>query len=153
MSNMIESGPYIDPSGLNRFTRAQEKVYYQVVKELRSSQKQGHWMWFIFPQMDGLGVTECTKYYAIKNLQEASEYLRDPVLGRRLIECTEIVLSIEGKRASEIFGYTDEMKLRSSMTLFELVDNSITLFTKVLEKYFNNERDHRTLLLIKKLNE
>lgn len=139
-----------DPFGLNRFIGAQEKVYDRVLAELRSGSKRSHWMWYIFPQLDGLAHSTTSKYYAIKSREGAIAYLNHPVLGARIIECANTILAIEGKTASEIFGYPDDLKLKSSMTLFS---NVITdpIFARVLDKYFQGERDEKTLLLLKKL--
>ncbi len=140
-----------DRFALNRFLNAQESVYEHVLAELRGRQKRSHWMWFIFPQMDGLGFSATTKYYAIKSLEEARQYLSHPILGARLLECSGIVLAIEGQSSiSEIFGYPDDLKLKSSMTLFSCVSDSPSVFDKVLDKYFRGERDAKTLALLEK---
>jgi len=136
------------PSDLNRFTRAQEGIYDRALAELRSGKKRTHWMWFIFPQIDGLGHSPTAKTYAIKNLEEARRYLNHPVLGPRLLECAAAVLSIEGRSVSEIFGYPDDLKLKSSMTLFARVAEPDSIFVKVLDKYYDGERDVRTRRLL-----
>jgi uncharacterized protein (DUF1810 family) len=136
-------------SSLNRFIEAQDKIYAQVVKELQRGRKTSHWMWFIFPQIDGLGLSSTAKYYSIKNIEEAKEYLAHPVLGKRLIECANLVLQVNDKTANDIFGYPDDMKLRSSMTLFNLVAPEQNYFSEVLERYFAGNPDQRTLSLIK----
>ncbi|MFN2285766.1 MAG: DUF1810 domain-containing protein, partial [Anaerolineae bacterium] len=110
-----------DAFDLSRFLKAQEPVYARVLSELRGGQKRTHWMWFIFPQIDGLGFSATTKYYAIKSLTEARYYLEHPVLAARLLECAEAVLAVKGRSISEIFGYPDDLKLKSSMTLFACV--------------------------------
>ena len=139
-----------DQFDLNRFTSAQDKVYDRVLAELKNGRKRSHWMWYIFPQLDGLGRSTTARRYAIKSIEEAIAYLNHPVLGSRLLECANTVLAIEGKTASEIFGYPDDLKLKSSMTLFSTVaDDSV--FVRVLDKYFQSERDDRTLQLLKKL--
>ena len=139
-----------DQFDLNRFTSAQDKVYDRVLAELKNGRKRSHWMWYIFPQLDGLGRSTTARRYAIKSIEEAIAYLNHPVLGTRLLECANTVLAIEGKTASEIFGYPDDLKLKSSMTLFSTVaDDSV--FVRVLDKYFQSERDDRTLQLLKKL--
>jgi len=138
---------------LSRFTKAQEGVYDTALAELKSGQKRSHWMWYIFPQIDGLAHSSTAKYYAIKNIEEARQYLNHPVLGARLVECAEAVLSIEGRSVSQIFGYPDDLKLKSSMTLFASVPDSNPVFVRVLDKYFSRERDDRTLQLLEKLNE
>lgn len=138
-----------DPFDLTRFTRAQESIYDSVLAELRSGRKRSHWIWFIFPQVDGLGHSSTSKHYAIKSIEEARQYLNHPVLGARLLECTEAVLAVEGRTASEIFGYPDDLKLKSSMTLFASVaDSPHSVFISVLEKYFNGVQDDRTLQLL-----
>lgn len=137
-----------DPFNLSRFTKAQEGIYNNVLAELRKGEKRTHWMWFIFPQIEGLGHSSTSRYYAIKSMEEARQYLKHPVLGKRLLECTEAVLGVEGRSASEIFGYPDDLKLKSSMTLFAQVTGSPPLFGRVLDKYFHEERDVRTLSLL-----
>lgn len=148
MINETHIFPKEDPFNLNRFIVAQEKIYDNVFAELKSGRKRTHWMWFIFPQIEGLGNSYNSKFYAIKSIGEAHQYLAHPVLGVRLIECGEAILAIEGKSALEIFGSPDDQKLKSSMTLFECAADSNSVFTRVLEKYFNNERDERTLRLL-----
>lgn len=134
---------------LERFVEAQADTYAQAVNELRSGQKRSHWMWFIFPQFDGLGMSATSHRYAIKSLPEAHEYLRHPVLGARIAECTKIVNSLQGRSARQVFGAPDDMKFRSSMTLFELASGSKSEFTAALEKYFAGERDTKTLELVR----
>jgi uncharacterized protein (DUF1810 family) len=138
------------PFDSSRFLNAQEPVYERVLSELRSGQKRTHWMWFIFPQVDGLGHSATTKYYAIKSVEEARQYLDHPVLGARLLECAETVFAVEGRSISDIFGYPDDLKLKSSMTLFSWVPNSPPVFARVLDKYFHGERDAKTLALLEK---
>jgi uncharacterized protein (DUF1810 family) len=138
-----------DPFHLSRFLSAQEGIYQNVLVELRNGQKRTHWMWFIFPQISGLGHSETAKHYAIKSLEEARQYLAHPVLGARLLECAKTVFAIEGRTVSEIFGYPDDVKLRSCLTLFGSVAGPQSIFTKVLDKYFNGEKDGETLRLLK----
>jgi uncharacterized protein (DUF1810 family) len=140
-----------DPFDLSRFTKAQERTYDSVLAELRSGEKRTHWMWYIFPQIDGLGHSATSKYYAIKSTEEAQQYLNHPVLEPRLLECAEAVLAIEGRSISEILGYPDDLKLKSSMTLFSYVAESDSVFARVLDKYFHGERDVSTLHLLEKL--
>ncbi len=136
---------------LTRFTEAQEAVYAAVLAELRDGRKRTHWMWYIFPQVDGLGVSSTAKYYAIKNIEEARQYLAHPVLGVRLRECAEVLLAVEGRSASEIFGFPDDLKLKSSMTLFAHVSgDSDSVFVRVLDKYFHGEPDSKTIELLEK---
>ena len=134
---------------LTRFLEAQQNIYPQVVKELQSGNKTSHWMWFIFPQMDGLGHSATAKYYSIKTIDEAKEYLMHPILGKRLLECANIMVEIENKTADEIFGYPDIMKLRSSMTLFIFIAPEHKVFAAVLKKYFNGKEDEQTISILK----
>lgn len=137
-----------DPFDLGRFTSAQETVYDRALAELRSGKKRTHWMWYVFPQIDGLGYTPTTKHYAIKSLAEARQYLDHPVLGPRLLECTAAVLCIQDRSVSEVFGYPDNLKLRSSMTLFARVAEPDSVFVRVLGKYYDGAHDIRTLQLL-----
>jgi uncharacterized protein (DUF1810 family) len=142
-----------DPFDLSRFTKAQEGIYDSVLAELRSGRKRTHWIWFIFPQFAGLGHSPTSMHYAIKSIEEARQYLNHPVLGARLLECAKAVLAVEGRSASEIFGYPDDLKLKSSMTLFATVaENPHSVFIRVLEKYFQGEKDERTLQLLERLS-
>lgn len=145
---MINTSNTID---LSRFTTAQESIYDSVLAELRNGRKRTHWMWYIFPQLDGLGFSATSKYYAIKSIEEARQYLNHPVLGRRLLECSEAVLAVEGRSVAEIFGYPDSLKLKSSMTLFTYVAAPGSVFARILDKYFNEEQDTLTLQLLGKL--
>jgi len=142
-----------DPFDLGRFASAQEGIYDSVLAELRKGQKRTHWMWFIFPQIDGLAHSTTSKHYAIKSIEEARQYLNHPILGTRLLECAETVLAVEGRSVSEIFGYPDDLKLKSSMTLFAYVADPGSLFVRILAKYFRGEQDIRTLDLLEKLKE
>lgn len=137
-----------DPYGLQRFVDAQALVYDSVLKELRQGQKQSHWMWFIFPQIQGLGSSATTRQYAIASLQEAQAYLAHPVLGPRLRECTQLVLNIEGKAVEEIFPYPDDLKLRSCVTLFSYCEKNQGLFHQALVQYFDGQADLRTLEIL-----
>jgi uncharacterized protein (DUF1810 family) len=137
--------------GLSRFISAQDSVYDRVLEELKSGRKRSHWMWYIFPQVDGLGYSATSKHYAIKSMEEARAYLNHPVLGSRLSECANAVLTIEGRSASDILGYPDDVKLQSSMTLFAYVAGPDSVFVRVLDKYFQGERDVRTLQLLEPL--
>lgn len=139
-----------DPFDLQRFVSAQERVYRDVLAELRGGRKHSHWMWFIFPQFEGLGYSATSKHYAIKSPQEAHAYLQHPILGTRLVECAETVLQLTGRSASEIFGSPDDMKLRSSMTLFAAVADNASVFARVLDKYFGGKPDQKTLDLLAK---
>ena len=134
---------------LSRFLKAQQYDYDQALKEIRSGRKRSHWMWYIFPQIQGLGFSSTAQYYAIRDLDEAKEYLAHPVLGERLKEISSALLELEGLSASEIFGYPDDLKLRSSMTLFRLADLDCDIFEKVLEKYYGGKPDDRTVNIIR----
>jgi uncharacterized protein (DUF1810 family) len=151
MIQAIDTVARDDPFDLNRFTGAQKSIYSSVLSELRSGQKRTHWMWYIFPQIDGLAYSATSKFYAIKSIEEARQYLNHPVLGARLFECAETILAIEGRSVSQIFGYPDDMKLKSSMTLFAYITDPHSVFIGVLDKYFRGERDVRTLDLLEKL--
>ncbi len=134
-----------DPFDLGRFVAAQNPVYERVRPELRAGRKSSDWMWFVFPQIAGLGVSPMARRYAISSLAEAAAYLADPVLGARLRECTALVLAIEGRGIGEIFGYPDDLKFRSSMTLFGRAAPGERLFSQALEKYFPDGPDPATL--------
>lgn len=134
-----------DPFDLNRFVQAQEPVYETVLAELRGGQKRTHWMWFIFPQIAGLGRSAMAQRYAIKNLDEARAYLQHPVLGLQLEECTQIVLALENRTVSAIFGTPDDLKFHSCMTLFAQVAGSESVFALALKKYFQGQQDNHTL--------
>ena len=135
---------------LERFLDAQSSVYEQALAELRAGQKRSHWMWFVFPQIEGLGHSSTSTRYAIRSLEEARAYLKHPLLGSRLRECAEAVYSVEGRTASDIFGFPDDLKLRSCMTLFAAVAEPESVFLRVLEKYFQGKQDERTLQLLKR---
>lgn len=133
---------------LTRFLEAQRETYATALSELRRGRKQSHWMWFIFPQIDGLGSSPTARHYAIKSRDEARAYLQHPVLGPRLLECAEAVLAIEARSAREIFGTPDDLKLRSSATLFAAVSPKGSMFERVLDKYFDGQPDQKTLSLL-----
>lgn len=137
-----------DPYDLNRFVAAQAPVYDTVLAELRGGRKRTHWMWFIFPQYAGLGSSPMAERFAIASLDEAQAYLRHPLLGSRLTECAEAVLGITGRTAGEIFGSPDDLKLRSSATLFARVAPPGSVFERLLARYFAGVPDSRTLALI-----
>lgn len=137
---------------LERFITAQAAVYEQALGELRAGRKRSHWMWFVFPQITGLGISETSKRYAIRSIQEASAYLRHPVLGERLVECTRAVLSLEDRSAFDIFGEPDCHKFRSSLTLYACVEGADPIFQSALEKYFEEEPDTRTLEILEVLS-
>lgn len=133
---------------LERFLKAQEDDYSTALAEIRNGRKRTHWMWYIFPQIDGLGFSSTAKFYSIRDLDEAENYLRHPVLGARLIEISAALLEIEGKTANQIFGSPDDMKLKSSMTLFGALNETNEVFQKVLDKYYGGAKDEKTLRLI-----
>jgi len=133
-----------DPFDLERFVQAQETVYSRVVAELREGRKRSHWMWFIFPQIAGLGQSAMAQRYAIGSLEEAKAYLQHPVLGPRLGECTRLVNAIEGRTIEAIFGYPDDLKFRSSMTLFAAAGGE-QIFAEALDKYFGGAPDPLTI--------
>jgi uncharacterized protein (DUF1810 family) len=134
-----------DPYHLQRFVDAQNPVYGKVCAELRDGRKRSHWMWFIFPQVMGLGSSPLARKFAISSLAEAAAYLQHPILGPRLIECTRLVNLIEGRPIQQIFGYPDDLKFRSSMTLFAHAAGENQLFVDALQKYFKGEFDPTTL--------
>ena len=138
-----------DEYNLKRFTDAQESKFEKALNEIENGRKQSHWMWFIFPQVAGLGFSETSKFYELKNIGEASSYLRHPILGPRLIKISKALLAIEGKTANQIFGSPDDLKLKSSMTLFNALQNTDPVFGAVLNKYFNGIKDLKTLQSIK----
>ena len=137
-----------DPFDLRRFVEAQEAVYPRVCAELRQGYKQSHWMWFIFPQARGLGSSPTAQRFAISGGDEARAYLRHPILGGRLRECTQLVLDIEGRATREIFGRPDDLKFRSCMTLFAHTTADNTLYRSALQRYFGGASDALTLGLL-----
>ncbi|QIK38352.1 DUF1810 domain-containing protein [Caldichromatium japonicum] len=137
----MSSGPY----DLERFVAAQASIYEQALAELRAGCKRSHWMWFIFPQIAGLGTSPMSRRYTIRNLDEARAYLAHPLLGARLRACAEALLAIEGKGAREILGSPDDLKLRSSATLFACISPKGSVFHRLLERYFVGMLDPLTL--------
>ncbi|WP_448032460.1 DUF1810 domain-containing protein [Bradyrhizobium liaoningense] len=140
-----------DPFDLNRFIRAQDPVYRHVQAELARGRKQTHWMWFVFPQVAGLGFSAMSQRYAIESRAEAEAYLAHPVLGARLIECTRLVLAVEGRTINAILGAPDDAKFRSSMTLFGAVSDE-PVFDQAIARYFAGERDGATLEILSRLD-
>jgi uncharacterized protein (DUF1810 family) len=136
-----------DPYDLERFVQAQHD-YAQALSEIRQGRKQSHWMWYIFPQFEGLGISATSRQYAVKSIAEAKAYLAHPLLGRRLTECAEAVLRLERRSAAEIFGNPDDLKLRSSATLFAYVSSDGSVFHRIIDKYFHGQNDKTTLRLI-----
>ncbi len=149
MNHPTAREPEEDPFGLKRFLEAQAGVYERALAELRRGQKESHWMWFIFPQIDGLGRTSTSRLYAIKSTAEAAAYLAHPVLGPRLRECSKVLLGLQRKLASEVFGFPDDLKLRSSMTLFASVPGADPVFSEVIAQYFGGQPDGQTIELLK----
>lgn len=140
-----------DRFDLDRFLHAQDNVYDHVLAELRNGSKRTHWMWFIFPQIDGLGFSATTRHFAIKSIEEARSYLSHPVLGARLRECGEAVLAVQGRSVSDIFGDPDDMKLQSSATLFAQIDEPDSIFARLLDKYFQGMQDVKTITILRNL--
>ena len=138
-----------DPYDLERFVAAQAPVFDQALAELRAGAKRSHWMWFVFPQLRGLGSSPMASFYGLSSLDEARAYLAHPVLGPRLAQCVETVLGIEGRSVGEIFGTPDDMKFRSSMTLFaRAAGRADSVFARALARYCDGAEDARTLALI-----
>jgi len=138
----------VDPYELARFVAAQEGTYRQALAEIRAGEKRSHWMWFVFPQLAGLGSSPMARKYAIRDLAEAAAYLGHPVLGPRLEECVDALLDVSGRSAHEIFGSPDDWKLRSCATLFSRVTPAGSGFERLLEVYFDGRADERTLELL-----
>lgn len=137
-----------DPFELARFVDAQQAVHAQALAELRAGRKRTHWMWFVFPQMAGLGMSSTAQHYCIRSLAEAQAYLQHPVLGARLRQCARALLELRGPSAEAILGYPDVMKLKSSMTLFAAVPDAGPEFSGVLARYYDGAQDERTLRLL-----
>ena len=137
-----------DPYDLSRFVRAQDESYAQALAELARGRKQSHWMWYVFPQFDGLSSSPTSKLYSIKSMAEARAYLEHPVLGPRLAECAEAMLAVDGKSARAILGSPDDMKLKSCATLFAHVSPPGSVFERLLDKFYDGERDAATLRLL-----
>ncbi len=136
---------------LQRFLSAQQNGYPTALTEIKNGKKQSHWMWFIFPQIQGLGFSETSKFYAIKDMGEAEAFLQHPVLGSRLIEICKALLDLDNTNATQIFGSPDDMKLKSSMTLFGATPNADPVFALVLDKFFRGMKDEKTLRIIASL--
>ena len=134
-----------DQYNLQRFVDAQKNDYAIALSEIKNGRKRSHWMWYIFPQIQGLGFSSTSKYYAIKNSDEAKAYLEHPVLGKRLIQISNALLSSGGNNATSIFGSPDDVKLKSSMTLFASLPDVDDVFKKVLDKFFGGKTDEATL--------
>ena len=137
-------------TGLARFVKAQEGDYARALQEIQSGRKRSHWMWYIFPQLRGLGFSSTAQFYGIRDLEEARAYWTHPVLGPRLVEISEALLALETNDPGRVLGYPDDLKLRSCMTLFELAAPEQPVFGRVLEKFYAGRRDPRTLELLGK---
>ena len=149
MTDANTQGDTDDPYALGRFVQAQETSYDQALAEIRAGRKHSHWMWYVFPQFEGLGFSETSRRYSIKSVAEAEAYLKHPVLGPRLLECAEALLAVEGRSAHDIFGSPDDLKLRSCATLFAHVSPAGSEFERLLDKYFEGEPDEKTLRLMR----
>jgi len=148
MTTPTSSGHTDDIYDLNRFVQAQQGDYEQALGEVQSGRKRTHWMWYIFPQFQGLGSSEMARRYAIQSLDEATAYLAHPILGPRLIACAEAALQVEGRSANAIFGSPDDMKLQSCATLFAQVSPPDSVFERLLGKYYSGQGDGKTLALL-----
>lgn len=134
---------------LERFIKAQEQTYQQAFSEMKSGHKRSHWIWYVFPQMKGLGFSFASEYYGIDGLDEAKAYMQNPILRKRLLEISEVLLDLPSSNARDVMGYPDDLKLRSSMTLFAEASPEYSIFQKVLDKFFGGDKDIKTLELLK----
>lgn len=134
--------------GLERFLDAQKNTYETALGEIRAGCKRSHWMWYIFPQVRGLGRSGTAQYYAIRDLDEAKAYLQEPTLRRRLLEVSQALLELETGDVSRVMGWPDDLKLKSSMTLFDAAEPECSVFQGVLDKYFHGEKDQKTLEIL-----
>ena len=139
-----------DEHNLQRFIDAQKRDYDAALSEIKNGRKRSHWMWYIFPQIEGLGYSETSRYYAIKNLDEAEAYVSHPLLRKRLIDICQELLQLQSNNAGSIFGSPDDMKLKSSMTLFSAVSHADPVFEAVLDKFFGGSKDNITLRILTK---
>ena len=139
---------YYEEKELDKFVSAQARDYDTALAEIRSGCKRSHWMWYIFPQLQGLGFSPTAQYYGIRDLEQAKDYMAHPVLGPRLVEISGALLSLPGSNPSAVMGYPDDLKLCSCMTLFELAAPDEPVFGRVLEKYYGGRRDRMTLNLL-----
>ena len=133
---------------LSRFHKTQEKEYETALSEIRSGKKRSHWMWYIFPQLKGLGYSDMADYYGVSGIDEAKAYLADPLLKGRLVEIASALLGVESDNPREVMGSPDNLKLRSCMTLFAMADPEEEIFRKVLDKFFNGEMDKKTMMML-----
>ena len=139
---------YYDGSNLEKFVKAQSADYTTALREIRNGRKRSHWIWYIFPQMQGLGMSHMANYYGIRDLEEAKDYMEHPVLGPRLIEISQALLELDSSDPGAVMGFPDDLKLCSSMTLFELAAPEEKVFSKVLDKFYNGRRDGNTLRIL-----
>ena len=139
---------YYDPAGLDKFVTAQERDYSTALREIQNGRKRSHWIWYIFPQLQGLGFSQTAQYYGIRDLEQARDYMAHPVLGARLVEISEALLALESSNPGAVMGYPDDLKLCSCMTLFELAAPDQPVFAKVIEKFYGGNRDRLTLELL-----
>lgn len=139
---------YYSPEELRKFVTAQESDYATALAEIRNGRKRSHWMWYIFPQIQGLGMSPTAQYYGIKDLEQAKDFLEHPYLGKNLIEISTALLKLDSSNPSAVMGYPDDLKLCSCMTLFECADPSIEVFGKVLDKFYKGHRDGLTLKIL-----
>lgn len=139
---------YYDERGLDKFVRAQERDYADALREIQNGRKRSHWIWYIFPQMDGLGYSPTAQYYGIRDLEQAKDYMAHPVLGPRLVEISQALLDLPCSDPGAVMGYPDDLKLCSSMTLFELAAPDEPVFGRVLDKFYGGRRDPLTLRLL-----
>jgi len=142
----------MDKYNLSRFLEAQLATYEGALLELARGRKESHWIWYIFPQIKGLGRSDTAKLYSIKSLEEGKAYLEHPLLGQRLVESCKVLLSLKDASMDEVMGFPDDLKLLSSMTLFEALSDSNSIFTKMIAFYFDDERDEASLIIIKSLS-
>ena len=139
---------YYDERGLDKYVSAQARDYDDALREIRSGRKRSHWIWYIFPQLDGLGYSPTAQYYGIRDLEQAKDYMAHPVLGPRPVEISEALLALPSSDPGAVMGYPDDLKLCSSMTLFELAAPDQPVFGKVLDKFYGGRRDPLTLRLL-----
>ncbi len=137
---------------LHRFIEAQNGIYEQALSELKAGRKRSHWMWFVFPQIAGLGTSSMAEKYAIRSAEEASAYLADPILGSRLLRCVEAILLVSGRSAHDILGSPDDLKLCSSMTLFAAVSDHDSSFHRTIERFYDGKFDDRTIAILSAAN-
>ena len=133
---------------ISRFMKAHQSDYQRALSEIKNGKKVSHWMWYIFPQIKGLGRSSMSEYYGIQDLDEAKAYLADPILGKHLIEICDALLSLDTNDATEVMGRPDDRKLKSSMTLFDTATDSLDVFQMVLDKYYHANKDYPTLKML-----